>query len=146
MPVNFRRMFNKYLYICAGLILVFFFRYSLIAIVSDTNVSGSKYIGLFVNGSQTNGYSHLVINEPYFRFGDKELSRCSHLDDRINGYLANHIEGWNRRTNFEFISEINSSGYRVYIKSEGIVVFLRGFSDFGGVPPSEAEKSICKDL
>lgn len=108
-------------------------------------MANSKYIGLFVDGHWSNGYSHLVFNEPYFRFGNKELSRCRHLDDRITGYLAIHIEGWKGRSNFAYISETKNSGYRAYIQSEEIVVYLAGFPDFGGTPPDDAEKRVCKE-
>lgn len=139
-------MLNKYIWYSFGLVFLIFFRWTVFAIVADTDVSDSKYVGLFVNGHWSNGYSHLVISEPYFRFGNIELSSCSHLDERINGYLANHIEGWKGRTNFKYIFEIKNSGYRAYITSEEIVVYLAGFPDFGGATPDEAERRICKEV
>lgn len=141
------KVVRRLLFVVGALIAAFYFRYSVLSVFLDTEVAGRKYIGLFVDGGQTNGFSYLVFNYPYLQLeedGAASWNGCGRLSHSLEGYLRNFVKGWKTNANYMFVSESNPHGYKAYIRVDERVVFVRGFPDFGGSPPDEQEKKICE--
>ena len=142
------KVVRRILYILAALSTAFYFRYSVLSLALDTEVSGRKYTGLFVGGGETNGFEYLVFDYPYFQFTkDNAINwkECSRLSKSLEGYLGSFVKDWKTNTSYKFVSEIEPNGYKAYIQLNDRVIFVRGFPDLGGVPPNEQEKRICMD-
>ncbi len=140
---NLRRAF----YVVVTLLVIFYFRHSLLSIFSDTEVGGRKYIGLLVDGSKTNGFEYLEFNNLYFQIekdNAKNWEKCSRLNKSLEGYFRELIKVQNTSTHYKYVSDVEPSGYKAYISFNNRIIFVRGFPDFGGAPPSEEEKKICE--
>lgn len=126
----------------------YFCRYAIYALMSDTAVNGEKYYSLFVSGDSTNGYIHFIFKRPYYRFTNKEILEwkiCHKLNKNLDSYLRNNMQDWGVTSgSVSIISESYPSGYKVYIRTNDKLIFVRGFPDFGGDPPNEKEKKICE--
>lgn len=67
---------------------------------------------------------------------------CAKLDKNIWYYL-NSVTTWRENGPYHVVNRATSNGYLAYIKANDKVIYVRGFPDFGGAGPSEAEKNIC---
>jgi len=129
-------------------IIVFFFRYPVLALISDTDVKGWKYIGLSIDANSTNGYSYFVFKKYYtaLSYGNlKDWEQCAHANHILDSYMRANIKDWNSNTSFSYVSEISDYGYKVYLQKNDKVIFIEGFADFGGAFPSKEEKQVCAD-
>lgn len=146
--MNHIKVIRRCFYVVGILAVAFYFRYPISSVFIDTNIGGYKYIGLVVHGGQTNGFSYLLFDYPYFELAEenaKPWKECKRLNESLQSYLRNFVEGWKPSTvGYLFVSESSSQGYRAYIRFNDRVIFVRGFPDFGGSPPNEQEKKICE--
>ncbi len=118
-------------------------------LVSDTSVQGQKYYSLDVSSVEEwfAGYTIFIFRSGHFRiFGDGDIAwqTCRKLHKNIDGIIRNYA-GINEVNNgpYEFITEIESYGYKAYIKTPTTLIFIIGYADMGGDLPDENERKIC---
>lgn len=137
---------KKTIFIVCVLVVFAYFRHAFLSLFMDTEVGGRKYIGLFVDGNETNGFSYLSFSYPYMQLADEDAaswSECNHLNESLVVYLRNYVDKWKPQKSYTYITETDSHWYKAYIGSGDMVIYVHGFSDLGGAPPSEGEKKIC---
>jgi hypothetical protein len=115
----------------------------------NTKVQDQDFYDIFsIESISANGYWAFITDLNHVN--EKKLNNvnwvsCKKLNSNIDGFLRNHISNWDQEKSFlHFISEKDIYGYKVYIKTPSRIIFLKGFSDFGGSTPSEEEKNICE--
>jgi len=128
------------------IIMLIIFKYTIYSFFIDTSVQNHKYYSLFVSDiNLTNGYESVVFEQPYFKFSKKNNQVNWEDCNKINKILGSYLKNWHQvKKPYKFVSEVYPSGYKAYIKTLDTIIFVRGFPDFGGVPPTEEEKKICE--
>lgn len=115
----------------------------------NTKVQDQDFYDIFsIESIGSNGYWGFVIDLNHVnkeKLNNVKWVHCKKLNSNIEGFLGNYISNWDQeKSSLHYISEKDVHGYRVYIKTLSRVIFLKGFSDFGGGTPSEEEKNICE--
>ena len=103
-----------------------------------------RLFSLKSSGDWTNGYAHRVFVKPII-FGKTDITNwkiCEIVEDRIQGYLSNH--NINLTMPIETYIDNNETSYKALFKTGEQIVFIWGFPDFSGDPPSERERNVCK--
>jgi hypothetical protein len=139
-------MIKKIAAIVTSIILIIFFRHLPFALLNPS-VDGVKCYSLFVTGGSSNGYEYFLYRIPFLTLttGDeKEWRLCTKLNKNIDGIIKS-ISNWTPNGPYYIVNKTYENGYSAYIKTDIGILFIRGFPDFGGVAPSEAEKKICEE-
>lgn len=135
---------KKALIILSVLIVIVFFRHIPSALLSPS-IDGVKCYSLFVKRGSSNGYAYFFYKFHLLTIvtGSEDAWRkCTKLDKNIKN-ITNSISGWPNHGPYYVVSGKTSNGYYAYIRADEKILFLRGFPDFGGAAPNEAEKNIC---
>ena len=128
---------------------VYAFNTAPVSALYGTSVKGQMYYSLNVKWLSpwySNGYEVYVYKEPIYHLqGDTtEWKKCDRLSSHLESQfieVGNHEVFFNGP--FEYLVEKHPWGYKAYIKSKDYLVYVRGYPDFGGVPPSNEKKAIC---
>lgn len=129
--------------VVAIMITLFFFRHAIQAFSSsDTLVDGVRIYSPFVSGGGGNGYAFYILHNPYLATASPPWKPCASLYPSIRGYLK-EASDMGATSSIEYFSQSSGSGYSAYLKLPSVIIFVRGFPDFGGQPPSDAEKKVC---
>jgi hypothetical protein len=117
----------------------------------DTKVQGQDFYDIFaIKSINTNGYWAFVIDLSSVKKGkldNVKWASCKKLNRNVESFLSNYIFDWNKENSpLYYINEKETYSYKAYIKTPSRIIFLRGFSDFGGATPTEEEKNICEVL
>jgi hypothetical protein len=138
-------MIKKIAIIVICVIVIIFFRHVPFALLSPS-INGVKCYSLYVTGGSSNGFEYFLYRIPFLTLisgDDKEWRLCTKLNKNINDSIRN-IPNWSPKAPYYIANKIYENGYYAYIKTDKGILFIRGFPDFGGVAPSEAEKKICE--
>nr|NJM04540.1 hypothetical protein [Desulfobacula sp.] len=136
---------KKIIVIVSIIIIAIFFRNVPFALLSPS-INGVKCYSFCVTGGSSNGFEYFLYKSPFLTLitGDEKKWRlCTKLNKNINDILES-ISSWTPKAPYYIVNQIYDNGYSAYIKTDRGILFIRGFPDFGGVAPSEAEKTICE--
>ena len=135
---------KKTLIILGLLITIVYFRHVPFALLSPS-IDGVKCYSLFVSGGSSNGYAYFLYESPLLTIvtGNETVWRkCTKLNKNIDN-IINNITDWPKNGPYYVANKATSNGYFAYIRIDKKVLYIRGFPDFGGAAPSDAEKNIC---
>lgn len=110
------------------------------------NINGHRFIGVNTSSHSGNGFSFVIFDEPYLELvssGSHDWVACECLSEAIRQRVESVTTDWVVDGHYELMLRRSGNNYMAYLRSAGLVIYLKGFADFAGDEPDFEEATVC---